>query len=207
LHSTITPALTSQQQIWTPPVCLAVWQLVVLAQLLVELPGPPPPLAFGKGLLTLCRPLALSFEEAGFCVNPGLDQTNDLQRNCVTTNQIKYAISWNGIGTYCLAHVRGWEVLGAASTLVPRRATSGYHFDAGCASRAVALCLGGVWSADAGRPINYMKNMRTVTITYWSHVFFCDLFVLFGVCRCLGYPSGGVCSLQGPVRGEVRCQS
>ena len=45
---------------------------------------------------------------------------------------------------------------------------------------------------DAERPFNCMRDMRTVKITYQGHFSFFDCLVCFGVCRCLGYLSGGL---------------
>jgi len=48
------------------------------------------------------------------------------------------------------------------------------------------------WASDAERQLSYMRNMRTVKVTYCGHIFFCNSSCGVGVSRRLGYPSGGL---------------
>ena len=188
------PVLTLQQKLRASPYRLVHRQLVIPAELLVQLPGSlPPSMLRIRSLLTLCSPHSGAFRKPGCGVHWYSDHLNDFQRNCVPIVRSKCAISQNRTCTYYPEPFHGLGVLQGPSIPAPRHTTFEYFFDIGSASCAVVLCLGGALSSDAEQSFSYMRNMRTVKVTYWGRIFFCRCLYFFGVSRCLGYPSGGVC--------------
>jgi hypothetical protein len=107
--------------------------------------------------------------------------------------RLKCSISRNQIRTYSSEHLCGLEVSCGPPTFAPRYTTCGCLSGTCHARRVFFPSLWACWSSDAESSFSYMRNMRTVKVTYWDRIFFCKCLYVFGVTRCLGNPSGGVC--------------
>ena len=145
-----------------------------------------------RSRLSLCGPLAVASREPVRVVHRHSCRLDNFESDFIPINQIKVHSHTKQISTYPPARSRELEDFSCSSTFLPRRAIGGRLVDGGRATRAPCPCLGAAGSSDVERSLNYMRNMRTVKVTYWGCIFFCHWLIGIGVSRCLGYPSGGV---------------
>ena len=111
-------------------------------------------------------------------------------------DQTGYTVSQGWVCTHQLLPPGGLGVPGIPVRVSPRSAISPRLCGSSRGGVALPLGLEGVASGvpNTEQTIGYMRNRRTVKIAYWGLIFFCDLLILFGVSRSLGYPSGGLYS-------------
>ena len=168
---------------------LARRQLVILTQLLVDLPQscPLPNLIYGTvaPMPTVPGNAGRPFLEPGRRVDRLPKRPHELKGDWISIGQIKMHRFANQVCTHCsgLPVVSGMP--GAAPTSEPSHIAS-RNFGCSCAATRAGLWGRGAGSTGANNSVSYMKDTRTVKVTYWACVFFCSCFGDVGACRCLG---------------------
>ena len=182
--------LTPRQQIHVPPLRPVLWQLIILAQLLIDSPGFLPPAGFRFGLP---GPACLALDLGGEAHEPVLsihrcwvERLYDLKSSWIPIGQIKVRHSTNRVRTHLSALDAGLDGSGAPSIPQPTCTTFRELYSALFVLYANFFWVLETRSAGANNSFIYTKDTRTVKITYCSSVFFCKCLLYVGASHCLG---------------------
>ena len=180
--------LTIFQQFWALPAPLARPQLVISTQLLVNLPQfcPLPDLIYctATPMPTVPGNGGRPFLEPGRIVHRPAKRPHELKGNWIPIGQIKMHRFTNQVCTHYSGLPVGSGMPGAAPTSEPSHIGS-RSFWCSCAAIRADLLGRDAGSTGANNSFSYMKNTRTVKVTYWACVVFCSCLVV-GASRCLG---------------------
>ena len=117
--------LTSLYYVEAREILPTLWQLIVAAELLEDIPSSHPPLGCDFPSLVHLAPILAgrAFSELGYGARGcWAERLHDVQSHCIPIGQIKVHHSTNRVCTHCLELAFGLDILELPSVFGPRRA-------------------------------------------------------------------------------------